>query len=257
MKVFPKQAADFYDKKLSRYGAFNTHDALKLLALCLMVFDHIGWVLFPDQLWLRAIGRGTAPIFFFLIGYSRSYRLRWDLLLCAVALAVMNTSLSGSLMNINILVSFIIARLLLAQVEKGRISLKRPWDAFILLAVLFPSSDFFHYGTPGLLFAYAGYLQKHAEQFKRGDRMGILIGACVLYAGLESVIFAFNAPTTLLCVFVTAATGLVLWHYTPRPMELPAIVQRHATLLAWPARYSLWVYTLHLIAIQLLSGKHY
>jgi hypothetical protein len=40
---------------------------LKLIALLFMTIDHIGYILFPDLLWLRAIGRLAFPIFAFLV----------------------------------------------------------------------------------------------------------------------------------------------------------------------------------------------
>jgi hypothetical protein len=49
---------------------------LKLLAILTMVIDHLGYVFFPDQEWMRAIGRLTMPIFAYAIArgffYTRS-----------------------------------------------------------------------------------------------------------------------------------------------------------------------------------------
>lgn len=45
---------------------------LKIIAIIAMVFDHIGYIFFPQQTWLRAIGRLTMPImaFFAAEGYK-------------------------------------------------------------------------------------------------------------------------------------------------------------------------------------------
>lgn len=40
---------------------------LKLIAIIAMVIDHVGAIFFPDQLWLRGIGRIAFPIFVFLL----------------------------------------------------------------------------------------------------------------------------------------------------------------------------------------------
>lgn len=243
--------------KLRRYGAFNSHDALKVIALALMVVDHAGWAFYTNDLWLRAIGRGAAPLFFFLIGFSPSYRIRANLVIAALMLAAVNTPLSGSLMNINILVSFMIARLLLARMESGKIPVTRPWDWFMLLVLLWPTTTLFHYGTPGLLFSYFGYLQKHAERYKRHDRAGILIGSLALYAALEIWLFKFDLTDAVLTLAVLAAAGTMMWRYRPRALDIPTSLQPITPPLAWVARYSLWIYTLHLIAIQLVTGVHY
>ena len=40
---------------------------LKLIAICTMFIDHLGYTLFPGDLWLRCVGRVAFPIFCFLI----------------------------------------------------------------------------------------------------------------------------------------------------------------------------------------------
>lgn len=44
-----------------------TITTLKIIALILMTIDHIGMMLFPDIMWLRYIGRLSAPIFVFCV----------------------------------------------------------------------------------------------------------------------------------------------------------------------------------------------
>ena len=60
---------------------------LKLIAVLAMVVDHLGYLFFPEQEWMRAIGRVAMPIFGFAIarGFyythdSKSYLLRMALL---------------------------------------------------------------------------------------------------------------------------------------------------------------------------------
>ena len=47
-------------------------DFLKFLAMFTMLIDHIGYLFFPTQIWIRVIGRISFPIFAFLI--ARGYR---------------------------------------------------------------------------------------------------------------------------------------------------------------------------------------
>lgn len=60
---------------------------LKLIAVLTMVIDHLGFLFFPEQEWMRAVGRLTMPIFAYAIarGYfytrdSKRYLLRMGIL---------------------------------------------------------------------------------------------------------------------------------------------------------------------------------
>ena len=46
----------------------TSYDLFKTLALVLMIADHIGFYFYPNELWLRAFGRLSAPMWLFLIG---------------------------------------------------------------------------------------------------------------------------------------------------------------------------------------------
>ena len=46
---------------------------LKLIAICTMFVDHLGYTLFPGDLWLRCVGRVAFPIFCFLIAEGCVY----------------------------------------------------------------------------------------------------------------------------------------------------------------------------------------
>ncbi len=53
--------------KKTRSLACLNGTALKLIAMVCMVFDHVGDNFFPEQTWLRVIGRIALPIFAFCV----------------------------------------------------------------------------------------------------------------------------------------------------------------------------------------------
>ena len=80
---------------------------LKLIAVLTMVIDHLGYLFFPDQEWMRAIGRLTMPIFAYAIArgfyYTRnpnSYLLRLGIL--AVASQLPFTLLFGQVQSFHL-----------------------------------------------------------------------------------------------------------------------------------------------------------
>ncbi|MCI8332214.1 MAG: hypothetical protein HFE78_05260 [Clostridiales bacterium] len=62
---------------------------LKLIAAASMLIDHMGLLFFPDQIWMRAVGRLAFPIFAFFIAegfrYTRS-RIRYLLTILSVGM---------------------------------------------------------------------------------------------------------------------------------------------------------------------------
>ena len=50
-----------------------TNNALKIIACVSMIFDHIGIIMFPTAIWLRAIGRLAYPLFAFCIAEGCYY----------------------------------------------------------------------------------------------------------------------------------------------------------------------------------------
>ena len=63
--------------------------SLKLIAMISMVFDHVGDNFFPEQLWMRVIGRIALPIFAFFVAECfchtrdrKKYLLRMGVFAC-------------------------------------------------------------------------------------------------------------------------------------------------------------------------------
>ena len=57
----------------------NLYDYLKVIALLVMLLDHLWYYVFPEYVFLRVIWRIAFPIFLFLVWFSWSYSWRRDI----------------------------------------------------------------------------------------------------------------------------------------------------------------------------------
>lgn len=118
---------------------------LKLLAMGCMLIDHVGYLFFPMQLWLRCIGRLAFPIFAFQVaeGWARSHdRRRYflRLALCGLLSEVpFDLALNGRLIDPgyqNVLWTFCIAAAALWAAEW--LKQRRVPEGLALLCVALP-----------------------------------------------------------------------------------------------------------------------
>lgn len=245
--------------KLSRYGTFNTWDGLKLLALLLMLIDHAGHFYLTDHLILRALGRGAAPIFLFLTGFAPSHRVKPDLLIGAAVMVASNLAVGGGVFPLSILVSIIMGRLMVAQMDRGKwFRLQRPHEWLIVMIIFaVPSSYLFEDGTFGLMFVLCGYMQRHAERYPAQMRLKVMIFTFLFAALWDSLLFKMPAADALAAFTVVTGVGALLWRIRIRPLALPLPLQWSEPGLRLMSRYTLWIYVLHFCALQLLTGKHF
>ena len=110
-------------------------NALKGIAMVTMAIDHIGLVLFPQQIWMRIIGRLAFPIFAYLIAEGCRYtgnKFRHFLeifvlgIVCQIGYAVVSPDL-----YFGVLLTFSLSILLIYAVQKAESN-----KAYIPVAVL-------------------------------------------------------------------------------------------------------------------------
>lgn len=231
--------------KLYRYGQeVNSHDLLKLLALGLMIADHLGGYIFTDSLSLRLVGRGAAPIFFFLVGYSRASKLEVGLFLYGAIITVLSYLLLDRL-YINILINFALIRFLFRtfppeKFPTGMLAL----CLIILLAGTFPIERHLEYGASGVLLAMAGRFKAVADP----RATPLMVFALGYYTLLQIVAFGFGPHRSYLEAigFGMALMALTFYYYQSReftfgPLRLPVLIC---------SRYSLHIYFWHLALLQ-------
>lgn len=233
---------------LYQYGRIpNTHDLMKAIGIILVLIDHSAQFLLDDNLWGRLLGRGAAPLFFFLIGYTGRLHLRFSLILYGLIL-----SFSGFLFYqhlwINILLSFIFINLFF-HLFRNLIQ-KRAVQLGIVLCCIFLQpfvSKYIEYGTSGFLLAFAGrQLALHDPLAKYW--LGV---ALVVYYLWQGYAFAFYQNQWMLTIlgFICVGLYMVMSSYQLKILSVPSRLRLPLLLLS---RYSLEIYFYHLFILQIL-----
>ncbi len=132
-----------------------TSFSLKILAIVLMLIDHIGAVLFPNILFFRLIGRLAFPLFAFQIGVGYSHtKNKPKHILTLLTLAIISQlpfylmlTTHSTYVPLNILFTFSFALSIIYTKEKIEpLYLKIPLIAIVLLGAYYVKVDYDIYG---------------------------------------------------------------------------------------------------------------
>ncbi|PPD14363.1 MAG: hypothetical protein CTY25_14370 [Methylobacterium sp.] len=238
----------------------TTTDALKALALLLILIDHVGHFLAPDWPILRVIGRLGAPIFFFLIGFARSRDIPWRWLALGLLLTCVDYLWLGRLtdLQLNILFNFALIRLVLPHAERfldrslARLALVLS-GCLLAMPVVNP---WLEYGPEGWLFALFGLLRRRSLEdgpswFLPRDLAGMV--AFVAYAVIEQQDYAFSLPMTALLLPGLAGIFLILRDFERGDTRLqpPAGLR---VILRFCGRHSLEIYAVQIVLLAALGS---
>lgn len=232
--------------------ALTSHHLLKALALVGMTLDHIGAFFFPDLLWLRVAGRVTVPIWFFLIGQSPSYRVGGDLILWAGVLLLLNPLLGGALFPSNVLVTIILCRLVLTQVEKRGLFRKEPLSLLVASLVLLPLFFLMEYGTLGFLFALLGYVLREGRLATWQGRM-VAVMAPLLYLLVETHVLTYSTAQLIVMVVGLGVVMLFFLRFRYRAVTLPRRLCWATSGLWFISHYSMQYYVIHRVLFQAMA----
>ena len=232
----------------------TTIDLLKAVAILTMVVDHIGYYFIADSDWWRMVGRFSAPLWLFLIGYARSRDIPMRLIACAVLLVLVDAATMQPLLPINILLTIILTRLALPILTRpALLQQDNILVVLLLLACLgVPTWFSFEYGTIAFLFALFGY------QVRQGTanyvQLGSVIGVTVLvYALWQQLAFDFNTLQTWIIGIGTLGLMLGLLRFRSQPIPNTADIPVLSSLARLTGRYTLEFYTIHLVIFGVLA----
>jgi len=237
----------------------TTIDFLKAAALILMIIDHVGWLLLPDFEILRTVGRLSAPLWFFLIGYARTREIpmRWFI---AVFILFLSSVLVGlQPIPLSILMVMALTRVIIDPFWRWAKNYQVYFWWMILLLIFFayPTDMFLEYGTMGFLIALAGYAVRNRADIIQdfGNRFPemLMIVALGAYGTLEAMIFGMSAINVMILAAGLIGTYFILIDFESK--TLPGTAgDVQAPLVRFMGRYTLEIYVIHLLILKAVFG---
>lgn len=239
-------------------SAITSYDLLKAAAIILMIIDHLGAFVFIDESWMRAVGRLSAPIWLFLIGYAKTRHVPVRLLAAAFIMLVANFIVGVPVFTLNILFSLILIRLSLEYIVKVMCGNASRVMIFTLFTgfVFFPTGAIFDYGSVGVTIALFGFFMRHKDQV-RNDKFlwGYMLLVYCVYVITQQLLFGFGERDILLMLFGVMLVCVWLYKFSPgQYSKLTAALPRSCvTVIQFCGRRSLEIYVVHFIALQLYA----
>lgn len=234
----------------------TSYDLLKTLAVVTMIIDHIGFYFFPDDMMWRAVGRMSAPIWIFLIGYARGRDFSPRLWIGGFTLLAANVVAGMALLPLNILFTILLVRGVIDRVMDYMTSEKARMIAgvAVIIAGALPTYAFWEYGTAALMLAGMGWMarQFQAKKVSEGTFQGFTVTTLLLYAVLAIAFMGLNmAQTQLMTVGVIGVFALL---YSFKPATYPRAKEKIPGfvifILKICGRRTLEIYVLHLLIFK-------
>ena len=213
-----------------------SYDQLKFLAITFMVIDHLGVFFFQDQLIFREIGRFAAPIFFYLIGFSKSTKIDKPLILSAIIFQLIVSFETQNYLP-KILFTIILLRIFNNYLNRFSPNFFNLTLLLILSLTLFPITQYiFEYGTISIFFAISGKLKKEKHLYF----MPFLTISTITHLIIQY--YQFNFSPTAIITFISIIILIPLTKRLPK-LKLIQTISTH----------SLKIYILHYLLFLYLS----
>ncbi len=241
----------------------TSYDLLKSFAVIIMVIDHLGYYFFPEELWLRALGRIGFPVWFYLVGHASGRDIPVKLWGGAVILILLDAITGIAILPLNALVTIILIRLLIDPVMT--ICLKNNAYLWLLSGSLFllilPTMAITEYGTLGLLTAMFGYMVRHKDEIKKRKGNDNIVFNFMLFAYFSFILmmqltFNFNIYEFAFMAVGTFFVRIYLYAFFTKE-NYPNLTQKCGSIitgsLQFMGRNTLEIYVAHIIIFQLFA----
>ncbi len=238
-----------------KYYTLTRWDALKIIALLLMFIDHAGYFYFHDELWMRAVGRSCAPIFFFLSGFAPHYRFNMRLMLLAIVLTAFDWGMQHHLNTLNILFTIILGRIILGWLERHHPAPLKLHEWVIGCIIMITSMIVVQYGSLGFLFMLAGFVYKHKEKYSPQTPSRLLMLATLIYGVVSCVLGSYDTNRWVITAIFLASTNALIRWFALKPRATLPCSDLTARLLLPFSRYTAEIYVAHIVVLILLTGQ--
>lgn len=205
---------------------------------------------------MRVVGRFAMPLFFFLIGYSQSYRFKFDVLVWAIILLLVDIAMDYPIFPLNILFSVLVARMVMVRLVAKERDLVQLWVLWgILMLWYLPLSLVMDYGAMTIVIAFAGYMTA-SERYHFLVRWAFIGTAFVIYvlSIWQMMEFSLFSLVFLIVGFLPLSWYLARYRIITFGGIVPVVFE---VPLKFIGRYSLEVYALHVIVLKVVALIYY
>jgi len=241
-----------YQKAQVQGVAYTALDAMKMFAIVNMTADHIGAYFFPHDLWWRAIGRITFPVWFFLVGYSRSRALPTSLLVFAALLVADHPLVGRTIFPMNALVTVIACRLILNYCTDHKFLPRRlPELIVVFCALSLVTIPIIEYGSVAFMYALVGRMVREKEKTHFN---ALLISSYVIFIIWQFLGFHFDMFQG---AYVVLGTAWVVWWLSRCPNDTiwpDWTKSRFKIFVTVLSRNTLPYYFYHRLLLEVLSA---
>ena len=201
-------------------------NALKIIAMILMLLDHMWGTIIPGNQWMTLVGRMAFPIFAFLIveGYihTSDYKKYIKRLLIFGLLSEIpfNLIYTGSIIfpfHQNVLFTLVLGLLIIHEIDKiinnKEIKLRVKSILKILLFLLITIIGFVDYGITGVLTIVVFYLFREFKFAWLGQLISLILLYIVFFKGQSIIINIFNYEYFLPIQGMGVLSLILIWLY--------------------------------------------
>ena len=197
---------------------------IMLIAMITMLIDHIGAVFFPEQEWLRLIGRIAFPLYAFGIvqgyRYTRNLKKYFFRLAGLAVISQIPYVLLFQVQQLNVIFLFVVALLSLYLVDQYKKKYSVPFVICLALIV----SPFIEYGVYGIALVFI---------YRYFEGKNILLGH-ILLSGIYLLLFQ-EAFYIQYCAI--AASALIL--FKDKLLSYPIQLNRHLYRAFYPVHLAI------------------